>query len=450
VSIFKAYDIRGKIPEELDEAMAQAIGRALVEFFRVDEIAVGHDCRLSNRIMFEALAEGITREGVNVVDLGLVTTPMLYFAVGFYGFPAGVMVTASHNPPEYNGFKLCQRGAQPVHDQDIQTIAAYATSLAPSITATRGTIRTQDVFEDYRAFILARAGGIKPMTVAVDTANCVAGYRLMALYGELPLSIIPLYLELDGRFPNHEPNPLKHETLKDLRDQVLKNRASLGIAFDGDGDRIGFLDETGEPVSGDFITLLVALRLIEESPENCRFVTDCRSSRVVQECLEERGAELAISRIGHSFIKKLMREKDAVFGGELSCHYYFRKHFYTESADLTALTIMQIISRRKKGLSELIQPYRRYVQSGEINFEAENKQEIVRLAEERYSKGSTRVSKLDGVSVYFPEWWFNLRPSNTEPLLRLNVEADTREIMEENRDRLIESIKNWSLKPSRR
>lgn len=441
MSIFKAYDIRGKYPEELDETMAYRIGRAAAGFFTCNEIVVGRDGRLSSEPIFEHLTAGIKAKGVNVVDIGRVTTPILYYTVARLGLQAGIMITASHNPREYNGFKFCREEAIPVFDNDLQEIARIAREQNENKSAHPGTITRKDPFPDYLShisqFIPQQE---KKFKVVIDAGNAVCGEVIPKLYCNLNLEIIPLYFELDGNFPNHQPNPLDETTLADLREMVEKNNADLGIAFDGDGDRVFFLDERGEVIAADLITLLIAVELTENRSDHLTVVYDCRSSWIVRDELGRRGINLVQSRVGHTFIKHLMRKYQAIFAGELSGHFYFRDCFYTESSDVALFKLLKILSNRKQKLSQIVQPYRVYFPSGEINSDVSDKDSKIKEIERLYSSG--KISYIDGLTVEFPDWWFNLRPSNTEPLLRLNVEAKTKELMEKQRDELLSRIRD--------
>jgi len=440
VSIYKAYDIRGLVPEELDAETATAIGRAVVDIFKPETVVVGRDARESNRLIFEALTAGLLSMGADVVDIGQVSTPVFYFAAGRGQFPFGVMITASHNPRQYNGFKMVKSGSFPIQDSEIQEIRRRVEAGVGSDSLKRGSLGPLDVLRDYRNHVLRFAEGIAPIKVVMDTGNSVVGGLIPSVYHGLPLEIVPLFFEPDGTFPNHEPNPIKPENVVDAREKMLAEGARLACVFDGDGDRVILLDETGQVVAGDMCTLLIALDHVEAGDLG-PFLTDCRSSWVVEEKLEARGARVIKSRVGHSFIKKTMRQEGASFGGELSGHYYFKANYFTENSDLAVLRVLRMMARQRKPLSELVAPLRVYFQSGEINSEVADKAAVMAELEKVYGGKGGRVSHIDGVSVEFDDWWFNVRPSNTEPLLRLNVEARRQDLMAEKKEELVGFIR---------
>jgi phosphomannomutase len=440
--IFKAYDIRGIVPEQLDEGAAYAIGRATAHHFEADEIAVGRDARIHSPELAEALINGIRDEGVDVVDLGLISTPMLYYAVDHLDVGGGVMVTASHNPGEYNGFKLCREHAIPVgEDSGLKEIEALTKTRGdrPQVSP-RGALRIEAVLDGYLDHILAVASGRPKLKVAIDCGNGMAGRALVPLLERLPLDVEPLYFEPDGSFPNHEADPLKRENLQPVIDAVLRTGADLGVAFDGDGDRAAFIDETGEPISSDLTTALLGRYQLKRSPRG-RILYDLRSSRVVAEEIQRGGGRPEMCRVGHSFVKAQMRATGAVFAGELSGHFYFRfsKTLIADDATAAFVAMLDVLADNKEPLSKIVQPLRRYSASGEINRRVRDVGHVLRTIESEHPDAG-EVSKLDGLLVRYPDWWFNLRPSNTEPVLRLNLEADTPERMAEERDRLLERV----------
>jgi phosphomannomutase len=440
--IFKAYDIRGIVPDQLDPDVAYGIGRATAHHFEVDEIAVGRDARTHSPELAEALIEGIRDEGVDVVDLGLVSTPMLYFAVDHLDTGGGVMVTASHNPGQYNGFKLCREHAIPVGEASgLKEIEALTASRAQAhAVSPRGALRVEAVLDAYVDHVLAVASSRPKLRVAIDCGNGMAGRALVPLLERLPLEVERLYFEPDGTFPHHEADPLKRENLEDLIQAVRRSNADFGVAFDGDGDRACFVDEQGEPISSDLITALLGCYQLKRAPRG-RVLYDLRSSRAVAEEIERAGGRPEMCRVGHSFVKAQMRETGAIFAGELSGHFYFRFSNTLVADDGTAafIAMLDVLADRDEPLSKIVAPLRRYTASGEINRRVADVSKVLKTIEAEQPEGA-EISKLDGLLVRYPEWWFNLRPSNTEPVLRLNLEADTPERMVAERDRLLHRI----------
>jgi phosphomannomutase len=423
-SLFKAYDIRGTYPDELDPELAYRIGRAFVSYLGADVVCVGRDMRLSSPALAGGLIDGIRDQGADVVDIGLISSDGLYFAVGRYGYPAGVMITASHNPGEYNGFKLCGREARPLSmDQGIGEIRDMALSGNYAAPGTPGDFTERDVTTEFVAHALAMIdlSVIHPMKVAVDAGNGMAGKIMPEVFKHLPGELVPLYFELDGSFPNHDANPLEMENIRDLRRAVLTEGADLGVAFDGDADRMFLLDERGQFISGDMVTAMVAQRLLARHPGSS-IVYNLICSRTVPEVIEAAGGVPVRSRVGHSFIKALMRERDAVFGGEHSGHFYFRDNWYADSGLIAFLTVLELLSLAGSSLSDYLEPIDTRHRSGEINFEVTDTQEVTERVREHFAGAD--IDTLDGLTIGFPNWWFNLRPSNTQPLLRLNIEAD--------------------------
>lgn len=436
--IFKAYDIRGIYGDTLTDEIAHQIGRAMVTFLECKKVVVGRDIREHSASVFDALARGITRQGADVIDLGVCTTPMSYFANGKLGADAGVIITASHNPPEWNGFKICRQQAIPISGQTgIQDIERMVLEedFAPE-AADPGRIEPYDIMPEYIEHIRPFADVKRPLKLAIDYANAMGIYEKRVFEGLF--DITPLYDELDGRFPNHEANPLKLETLETLQETVRNGEYDFGVAFDGDADRAGFVDENGDVVAMDMITALIAESVLKKQGSGNIFY-DLRSSWAVKEVIEENGGTPMMSRVGHAFIKQQMREADASFAGELSGHYYFKDNYYTESSALAVIYVANLVSASGKTLSELIQPIKRYHASGEINSEVSDQDAVFTRLKERYADG--RAIELDGLSVEFDDWWFNVRASNTEPLIRLNVEARTPEGMESKRDELLAVIR---------
>ena len=442
MSIFKAYDIRGRVPDQLDAALARTIGRAAARELGVAEIVVGRDARSHSPELRDALVRGICEEGVGVVDLGLISTPMLYFAVEDLGAGAGIMITASHNPGEYNGFKVCRAHAIPVgEDSGLPAIEERLEECADAApAATPGAVREVDVRDGYVEHVLAVADGRPELQVAIDCGNGMAGVGLEPLLERLPLRTERLYFEPDGSFPNHEADPLKVENLKDVGEAVRRTGADFGVAFDGDGDRAVFVDERGEAISSDLMTAVLATPRLERNPGGL-VLYDLRSSRVVAEEVERAGGVAEMCRVGHSFVKKQMRETGAIFAGELSGHMYFRFSETLVADDGTAafVALLDVLAREKKPLSEIVAPLRRYAPSGEINSHVGDTRQVVDAIAADY-ENAPFVSRLDGLLVRYDDWWFNLRPSNTEPVLRLNLEADTPDRMAALRDQLLARI----------
>jgi phosphomannomutase len=440
--IFKAYDIRGLYPEELDETTAEKVGlafRAILDDVGEGRgtVVVSRDMRSHGVPLAEALIGGLLRSGLDVVDIGLATTPMSYFAVGHLGADGGIQVTASHNPAHYNGFKLSRREARPVSGtHGIPVLEKKVTSGDLPEAPVPGTLRRADVFDDYQRHVLAhlrRPDDPRRLRVAVDCANGM-GALYRPILEATGVELIPLYFELDGTFPNHEANPLKYENLRDVSQAVRDQRADLGVAFDGDADRAAFIDERGEPIGSDLVTALIAGELLARHP-GAAVVYDLRSSRAVAEHVREAGGVPVRERVGHSFMKATLRERDGIFGGELAGHYYFRESFYSDSAILAVVEMLNLLWKEGRKLSELVAPLRRYAKTEETNFEVDDKEGKIRELAERYA--DSQIDYLDGITIGYPTWWANVRPSNTEPLLRLVLEADTEEEMERRKSELV-------------
>jgi phosphomannomutase len=428
-SIFKAYDVRGIYPEQLDEDVARRVGAAFAEFTHADAIAMGRDCRNSSPALAEAFAEGVTGRGADVTDIGLATTDMLYLASGLLDLP-GAMFTASHNPPNWNGLKLCREGAAPVgEDSGLMEVRDLAEGGLPPGQGT-GSVRTRDLREEYVDHVLSfvDADAMAPLTVVADAANGMAGLVLPPIFERLPLKLVGLYLDLDGTFPNHPADPMQPENQEDLRRAVTEHGADVGLAFDGDADRVFVVDEHAQGVSGSVVTALVAESMLKREP-GAKIIHNLICSWVVPEVIRENGGEPVRTRVGHSLIKKVMAETGAIFGGEHSGHYYFRDHYRADSGLIAALLVLERLSQSGGPLSELLAPYRRYQGSGEINSEVVDQSGTIEEVAGAFAGG--KQDRLDGLTVEYEDWWFNVRPSNTEPLLRLNVEARTEELLEE-------------------
>ncbi len=443
--VFKAYDVRGIHPTELDEDGAYRIGRAYVEHFDPTAIAVGRDMRLSSPSMAAAVIEGAADGGADVRDLGMIGTEMLYYAVGEQGLDGGIVVTASHNPKEYTGMKIVRRGALPVGgDSGLEDVRRVAES-GFGETTRRGEVRPDDVWEGFVAKVLSfvQPDAIRPLRVLIDAANGMAGTMLPPVLARLPqLDVARCYFEPDGSFPNHEPNPLLPENREFIVERTRTERADLGVAYDGDADRCFFVDDTGEFVPGDFVTALLARAMLEKEP-GAKVIYDVRASWAVPRAIEEAGGVALVNRVGHAFIKERMREVDALFAGEVSAHYYFRDFSQADTGVVPFLVMLELLSRAERPLSELLQPFRsRYFLTGEINTPVADVENKLRELEERFAAQGGRISHLDGVSVDFDDWHFNVRPSNTEPLLRLTLEALDEQTMERRRDEVLELIRS--------
>ena len=442
--VFKAYDVRGIYPEEIDEAGAEAIGRAYVEQFEPRRIAVGRDMRLSSPTMQEAVIRGATAAGCDVLDIGLVGTEMVYFAVGSLGLEGGIMVTASHNPKEYTGMKIVRRGALPVGGESgLLDVRDRAVSDTASSAAKSATVEQYDIWPEYVARVLSfvDVAAIKPLKVVIDAANGMAGTMLPPVLEHLPIEAVRCYFEPDGSFPNHEPNPLLPENREFIVRKTLEEGADLGVAFDGDADRCFFVDDTGEFVPGDFVTALFAEIFLAREP-GANVIYDVRASHAVPDTIERAGGTALVNRVGHAFIKARMRKDDAVFAGEVSGHYYFRDFSQADTGVVPFLLMLELISQKERKLSEILALLReRYFITGELNTPVADVALKLQELKERYGKDGT-VSHLDGLSVDAGDWHFNVRPSNTEPLLRLNLEATSEELMKEKRDEVLGVIRS--------
>ena len=444
-SVFKAYDVRGLYPSQLDETGAYRVARAYAAHFEPRSVALGHDMRLSSPSMAEAAAEGIADAGADVVELGLVGTEMLYHAVTELALDGGICVTASHNPKEYTGMKVVRRGALPVGgDSGLAEVRALAEAGFGDPTS-RGAVRPEDVWPSFVAKVLSfvDVDAIRPLRVVIDAANGMAGVMLPPVLEHLPqLDVVRCYFEPDGSFPNHEPNPLLPENREFIVRKVTEESADLGVAYDGDGDRCFFVDDAGVFVPGDFATALMAETVLAQAPGE-KVLYDVRASWAVPETIERAGGVPLVNRVGHAFIKQRMRAEGAVFGGEVSAHYYFREFSQADTGVVPFLVMLDLLSRSGQKLSELLRPYReRFFLTGEINTPVADVPLKLQELKERYSAEGGRLSHLDGISFEFDDWHFNVRPSNTEPLLRLNLEALSEERMVEKRDEVLALIRS--------
>ena len=447
-SIFKAYDVRGLYPQEVNEEAARLIGRGFVAFLKARRIAVSRDMRLSSPSMAAAFIEGAREQGADVVDYGMMGTDMLYYAVARDEHDGGVQVTASHNPKEYNGIKMVRKEAFPLSGEsgigDIRDMIA-ANKLPPPASKPGG-LSQANVVGDYVNHVLSfiDLSVLKPFNVVLDAGNGMAGLVAPLLFKHIPTKkLTTLCFEVDGTFPNHEANPLIEENRRDITERVIAERADIGIAWDGDADRVFFLDGTGEFVAGDFVTALLAEAFLIKHP-GAKIVYDVRASYAVKDTAAKYGSEALMNRVGHAFFKRRMREDNAIFGGEVTGHYYFRDNFYADNGFIPALLILELMSRKGQTLHELLAPLRqKYFISGEINTKVADMTRAMAKIDglaAKYSAG--KVYTMDGISAEFPDWHFNVRGSNTEPMLRLNLEATTEKLMEEKRDEVLAFIRS--------
>ena len=437
--IFKAYDIRGVYGEDLDADAVARIGYGFVRFTEADRVVVGRDMRSSSPTLSEAFARGAAGAGASVVDVGEVSTDALYFASGKLDLP-GVMITASHNPARYNGLKPCREQAAPIgSDSGLAEIRAVAESDEVKV-ADDVPVETMDILGDYADHCrsLIDVSSLRPLKVAIDAGNGMAGKTVPLVFEPLPFEVVPLFFELDGTFPNHPASPIEPENIVDLQNAVRESGCDVGIAFDGDADRMFLVDEKAEPITGSTTTAMVAERILKKfAGESIIYNLIC--SWAVPEVIRENGGNAIRTRVGHSFIKEVMAESGAIFGGEHSGHYYFRDNFRADSGMIAALIVLEGLCEFGGPLSELVQPYERYASSGEINSEVTDQAGTIEKLAAKYSDG--KQDRLDGLTVEYDDWWFNVRPSNTEPLLRLNLEARTEELMGKTRDEVLALIR---------
>ena len=441
-AIFKSYDVRGIYPSEFTDDVAYEIGRAFVALLGAKTIGVGRDMRPSGAKLFEAFARGATEGGADVVDVGMVSTDALYFAVGKYGFDGGVMITASHNPAQYNGMKFTRDRAQALSlDTGLSQIRdqILAGTLPPK-AARPGKITQRFILDDFAAHCLSFIDpkGVKPFKVAIDAGNGMAGETVPHVFKHLPCEVIPLYFELDGSFPNHPASPIEPENMRDLQAAVLKYGCDLGVAFDGDADRMFIIDENAKLIGGDMVTALVGLNTLKRHP-GATILYNLICSRSVPEVIEKAGGKPLRSQVGHSLIKKVMRDNDVLFGGEHSGHFYFKENWFADSGMIALMECLELISESGKKVSEVIAPIDTRFRSGEINSTVKDIPKKLQELQDHYA--DARIDHLDGVTISYPHWWMNVRPSNTEPLLRLNVEGDTQELMEQHRDEALALIR---------
>ena len=437
--IFKAYDIRGVVPDELDEDVAEAVGAAFVRLTGARTLVTLHDMRTSSPPLAEALGRGATSQGADVIHGGLGSTDMVYYASGALDVP-GAMITASHNPARYNGIKLCKAGAKPVGiETGLAQVKEMVAAGVPAYDGAPGTTTSRDLLPGYAEYLkkLVDISGIRPLKVVVDAGNGMAGHTVPLVFEGLPITLVPLFFELDGTFPNHEANPIDPANLRDLQDAVIDSHADIGLAFDGDADRCFVVDERGEIVSPSVLTALIATRELAREP-SAMVIHNLITSQAVPELIKEHGGTPVRTRVGHSFIKAKMAETNAVFGGEHSGHFYFRDFWFADSGMLAALHTLAALGHGTRPLSALLSEFSRYYASGEINSEVHDQAAATAKVRNAYSeRGGVTVDELDGLTVSAGDWWFNLRPSNTEPLLRLNVEAGSEAEMAAIRDEVL-------------
>ena len=445
-NIFKAYDIRGLVDTELSPDFAFAVGLAFARFLEMKRepstVIIGEDMRLSSPELAEAFSAGVTSNGTDVIRIGLASTDLLYFAAGSKNLP-GAMFTASHNPAAYNGIKLCLSGARPIgKETGLQTIEKFVRQGMPVAMRPAGVETHEDLLQAYADHLhkLVSFKGNRRLKIVIDAGNGMAGFTAPAIFDRLGAEIIPLYFELDGNFPNHEANPIDPANIRDLQKAVLAERADIGLAFDGDADRCFLVDEKGETVDPSLLTALIASRELAKNP-GATIIHSLISSRTVVEVINELGGVPVRSRVGHSYIKALMAETGAVFGGEHSGHFYFKDFWRADSGALAALHALAALGESDQTISQLLAPFKRYVASGEVNSQVADSAEVLKAIREKYSALSEyEIDELDGLTVSTKDWWFNVRASNTEPLLRLNVEADTAVHMAAHRDELLALI----------
>ena len=445
-TIFKAYDIRGLYPGEINEQVARQIGRGFVAYLKPAQIAVSRDMRVSSPSIAAAFIDGAREQGANVVDYGMMATDMLYFAVVKDAMDGGAQITASHNPGRYNGIKMVRQGALPLSgDAGIGDIRdTIANDRLPAPSGARGSLTSRHVLPEYVEKVMSfiDPSVIEPFTVVLDAGSGMGGLVAPALFDRLPCKTTKLCFEIDGTFPNHEANPLIEENRRDITDEVIRQKADIGIAWDGDADRCFFIDGTGEFISGDMVTALLAEAFLLKQP-GATVIYDLRASHAVRDTVAKYGGKALMNRVGHAFIKKRMRDEDAIFGGEVTGHYYFRDFYYADNGFIPALLMLELMSKKNMSLHDLLAPYReRYFISGEINTVVASMAEIpqkLAAIEARYKDAT--IARMDGISVDYPDWHFNVRASNTEPLIRLNLEAASPAMMEQKRDEVLSLIR---------
>jgi phosphomannomutase len=441
--IFHDYDVRARIPDELDKEGAIRLGQVLVELFKPKTVAIGHDMRISADDIAGGIATGVISQGADVVDLGLMSTDMAYFASGKYGYDLSLSVSASHNPAEYNGFKIVKKGAIAISGRsgiyDIRDKAISSDIIQPA--SIKGTITKRDILDDFIKHCLTfiDTKNIKPFRIVIDAGNGIAGLLIPALQKFLPLQITPLFFELDGRFPNHVPNPLIPENNRFLETKIKETKADFGITFDGDGDRMYFLDENSRFVTGTITTALIAEAVLKKNP-NSTILYNAVTGRIVPEIIQKLGGKPVRVRVGHTLIKEDMRTFNAIFAGEHSGHYYFKDNYSADSGIIAMLLALEAVSNKNKKLSDIVAEFDKYPSIPETNFEVKDQQAVMKQIEKNYSSKAQKIDWLDGVTIWFEDYWANIRPSNTQPLLRLNIEADNMELLESKKKEYVDLI----------
>lgn len=440
-SIFKAYDIRGIFPKQVDAALYEAIGTAVANVLSSKNAVVGYDMRSSSAELAKAYSEGMLKAGANVTNVGLCSTDALYFAVGKYGFDCGAMITASHNPPEYNGLKICKSGAQPLSSKDeLAKVVKILENDSLQTAAIPGFILQKEIISDFIDHVLSfiDIGNIKPYKIVADAGNGMAGLIVPKLFDKLPCELIPMYFELDGTFPNHPASPIEPENIADLRKRVIAEKADFGVAFDGDADRMFLVDENANPLGGDMVTAMVARSMLEKN-RGAKIIYNLICSKAVPKVIKDNGGIPVRTRVGHAFIKAIMKQENAIFGGEHSGHFYFRDNWFADSGLIAFIVCLELLSKSGSKLSELVSSFDTYVRSGEINSRVDNiKAKLIEL-EDAFPNAD--IDKLDGVTIDNNNYWFNVRPSNTEPLLRLNLEADSEAVLKQAVDNVLKIIR---------
>ena len=442
-TIFKSYDVRGIYPSEFNDDIAYDIGRGFVALLGAKTVAIGRDMRPSGEKLAAAFARGAVEQGADVVDLGMVSTDALYFAVGKYGYDGGVMITASHNPAQYNGMKFTREQAQAISlETGLATIRDQILKNAlPPKAAASGKSSKRDILDDFAQHCLSFIDPsiVKPFKIAIDAGNGMAGETVPHVFKHLPCEVTPLYFELDGSFPNHPASPIEPENMRDLQAAVLKYGCDLGVAFDGDADRMFIVDEKGDLIGGDIVTALVGVNTLKKYP-GATILYNLICSRSVPEQIERAGGKPLRSPVGHSLIKKIMRDNDVIFGGEHSGHFYFKNNWFADSGMIALMQCLELFSQAGKKVSEVIAPIDTRFRSGEINSTVKDIPAKLQEIQDHYK--DAQIDHLDGLTISYPAWWMNIRPSNTEPLLRLNVEGDTKELMEQHRDEALALIRS--------
>jgi len=438
-SIFRHYDIRGIYPEEVNEEVACKLGRALARERRPKRVVVGRDMRIGSPELHKGLLRGFVEEGVDVDDIGMMPIDAMYFAVGEYAYDLGVMITASHNPKEYNGFKTVEGGMKWIRGDEVFQYVIRSGDATPEKGTREGTVTEKDMLAEYIAHVKSfiDVGKMRPLKIVIDAGNGMAGKVVPPIFKDLPFEVIPLFFELDGQFPNHPSNPLDLKAQIAARKKVLETKADVGVIIDGDADRIFFIDEQGTFTRADMTLLVIAKHMLQKNP-GAGIAYNLICSRAVPEFIKKMGGRPIRTEVGYANVSDGMRDNDGVMGGELSGHYAFSKNHYADSGMISLLTILQVLSETGKKFSELIGEFSVYTKADEKNLKIEDKEGVIKKIKETYTDGEQ--DELDGITVEYPDWWFNVRPSNTEPLLRVTVEADSEELMKKKSDELVEFI----------